>query len=188
MWSDTKFMLRRVAVRSGCEAGNIAVLAAVVIALVVLLALSVSRIGVAAINRSRSTTAADAVALAAATDDSAGIWIQEKYRDVGIETSVSVVSTDSGEAVRVDAHAGQSRAHAIAVVETLDPSPMMAAVVARANQLLDTELDAISIDANVLKLAGSDADIFAQIAWEFDMCETTQGTARVRTFELCSKP
>lgn len=169
-----------------CERGNITILAAAIIAILVLLTWGVSKVGVAALERARARTAADAVALAAATDSAAANWIQSDYRQRGIETQLSVSSGSEGEIFLVDASAGDSSAQARAVREIIEPSPMMTAVVARASQLVDAELTPVSIKANVLKIRGVDADLFAQVAWEFNICETSTPTESVRTFVLCS--
>lgn len=128
------------------ERGQVAVMLAVVLGLLAVALIGLSLIGRAAIDRTRATGAADAVALAAAQSASGGVEVAQWYRDRGIRIETDALSTGEVRASAVAGAGGRTEAGATSFAEVgpgpISVSPALIAVIARAEQLLGVDLAA----------------------------------------------
>lgn len=162
------------------ERGQVAVLAAVLIALLLGVIVAVGLIGHAAIERSNATVAADAIALASVADPADHREIVEWYRDRGF----GVASTLGSASIAGD-HA-QARSYATADNE-LTVAPAVVAVLARAGQLVGQEFQPMTAEATRFALTVADARSFDAVAAELGVCRSTTGAEFPGgvTYELC---
>lgn len=155
------------------EAGQIAVLAAFVIGLMVAVGVAIALVGAALVDRTAATVAADAVALADAVDPAAASALASWYQERGYHVRSSGGSSQARGAA---AHA-QSRAVAD---RELRVAPVVRAVVARAEQLLGRELSVLGAEGLSVTFSTSSAREFDAVAAELGMCE-----AELDTFFRC---
>ena len=158
---------------------TIAMVGVLAVACVAMVGLSI--IGQAIVHRSRARNAADAVALAAAVDQTAADALSDWYfrRNISIEQN----------GVQTIARSGPSQAAAWASTQrsTTQPSPALIAIVARAEQLVGANFMPVHWLATAVTLSDMDAASMLFVAAELGLCEvpatdTTRGTT---TFELC---
>lgn len=147
------------------EAGQIAVLAAFVIGLMVAVAVAIALVGAALVDRTSATVAADAVALADAVDPTAASSLAGWYQDRGYD-----VRSGGGRA-EAFGDAAQAQSHAIADRE-LRVAPVVRAVVARAEQLLGRQLSVLAAEGVSVTFSTESARQFDAVAAELGMCAT----------------
>ncbi len=151
------------------EAGQIAVLAAFVIGMMVAVTVAIALVGAAMVDRTAATVAADAVALADAVDPAAASSLAGWYQDRGYD----VRSLDGqAQALGAEAHA---QSQAIAEHE-LRVAPVVRAVVARAEQLLGRQLSVLTADGVSVTFSSVSARQFEAVAAELGMCVTELDT------------
>lgn len=160
------------------ERGQISVLFALCLVLVLALIFGVATAGRVAVERARARTAADAIALAGA-DPAAQLELGTRWAELGVDV---VASGDT-------AHARTGRAQAKAWVRPGAPavnrSPALVALVARAEQLLGgAPLIPVGWGIDAIVLAPDDAARFAIIAPEFGLCSTLVASGAT-SFALC---
>lgn len=157
---------RRQPTRAGTvrdEGGQVAVLAAFVIALMLMAVVAVGLIGRAIVDRTAATAAADAVALANAVDPSAAEPLARWYEARGYE-----VTARDGAA---RASGAEARAHSQAVAEDeVRVAPVVRAIVARAEQLLGRQLFVVNAEGVSVTFSAPSARDFDAIAAELGMC------------------
>lgn len=137
--------------------------------------------GQAIVHRARARNAADAVALAAATTSSAADELVHWYGERGI-----VVERDGSQTT---ARSGPSRAAAWASTAPAltQPAPALVAIIARAEQLLDTAFASVQWHATDVTLAASEAAMLRQVAPDMGLCEqlVAESDPHEVVFELC---
>lgn len=171
---------------SDSDRGNISVAVCALLCVLALLAMGLSKVAVAADDRVRSGGAADALALAAATDTQSALWLQERFRSQGIESDFGAV----GEVFVATASAGgvAARSKAELVADENRAAPMIYAVLARASQLLDFEFDPSYVRGYEVGFDIEQADLFDQVAFEFEMCRVDSEMNATITFMPCGHP
>jgi hypothetical protein len=151
------------------ESGQIAVLAAFVIGLMVAVAVGIALVGAAMVDRTAATVAADAVALADAVDPAAASSLAGWYQERGYD-----VRSGNGHAEAVG-DAAQARSQATADRE-LRVAPVVRAVVARAEQLLGRQLSVLTAEGVSVTFSSASARQFDAVAAELGMCATDPDT------------
>lgn len=145
------------------ERGQIAVLAAFVIGLMLVIVVAVGLVGVAMVDRTSATAAADAVALADAVDPISASSLSGWYEDRGYD-----VNARDG---RARAQGEEARAESQAVtVQELTVAPVVRAIVARAEQLLGRELLVVAAEGVSVTFSTPSSRDFGSIAAELGMC------------------
>jgi len=147
------------------EAGQATILLAGVVAVVLLLAVAITLIGDAMIQRGRARTAADTVALGAARSVDDARELQSWYATRGVRVNVS----EQPDRVTAHASSGPSQAKAWAGVaeEAVEVSPALRAIVARVEQLRGVNLAPMrSMQAEFL-LCSSPVE---GASWRFESC------------------
>lgn len=155
------------------ERGQMTVVAAAVVALLLAAVVVIAVVGRSMIARSTSTVAADAAALAVASDPDAGRAVVDWYRDRGF--TVAPGSIAGGAQARATNEQAQATSRAIADT-TVTESPVLHAVVARASQLLGHELEPLEIDVTTVQFSPADAARFDSLAASFGLCLVGAGT------------
>lgn len=145
------------------EHGQIAVLAAFVLGLMVAVVITVGLIGAAMIDRTAATAAADAVALADVVDPAAGSSLAGWYNARGYDMQVN-----AGHA-RASGDPAQAQSQAIAVRE-LAVAPVVRAIVARAEQLVGRSLTVVAAQDFTVTFSAESAQHFRAVAAELHMC------------------
>ena len=150
------------------ERGQASILLVGIVAFGLVVVATLLALSRASVDQARAQTAADAVALAAVGGSAEDIawW----YRGRGTEVVVT--------AERVTARVDESTAQAAAVMTRGDRSlsPVLVAVIARAEQLLERPLVPVPVNlagqrAFAFDLSQLDAQSFAAVALEFGLCE-----------------
>ena len=132
-------------------------------------------------HRAHARNAADAVALAAAVDPYAADQLAGWYRQHGAQ-----IITTPGHA---QAHSGPSHAAAWAdtTVGDRQPAPVLVAIIARAEQLLEIDIVPLNWETSRVTLLPADASALVAIAAELALCPAPTGATYVgaQAFELC---
>ena len=163
------------------ESGQATVALAGVVALAALAAAAIAMLAGAMVDRAHARAAADAVALAGATDGGAAAELGGWYdaRGVGID--------HDGERVIAQIGSSQAAAWAVAGADPNRPAPALKAIIARAEQLLQVPLRPVAWRGTSVTLTRSEAAILHAVSAELGLCP--QGEAaqpRVgEVFELC---
>ena len=151
------------------ERGQIAVVAAGVVALMLLATVAVGVVGFAMIERTAATAAADAVALGDAVDPTAGASLGQWYADRGFQIQAS-----DG---RARARGDEAQAESMAVADReLRVAPVVWAIVARAEQLLGRSLVVDRAEDVTVTFAPGSARAFDAVAAELGMCAVSGDT------------
>lgn len=159
------------------ERGQVAVLAAVLMALMMGIVIAVAMVGQAAIERSNATIAADALALTSVGDSAAHqqavMWYQNRGFAVDASTGRASITGD------------QATARSHATTDTaLRVAPAVVAVLARAGQLVAHEFRPVHADGLTFVLAESDARVFDAVAAELGACRGA-GVDGAMQYQLC---
>jgi len=147
------------------ERAQIAVLAAFVIGLMLAIVVAVGLVGVAMVDRTSATAAADAVALADAVDPASASSLSSWYEARGY-----AMNARDGWA-RARGEEARAESQAIAVQE-LTVAPVVRAIVARAEQLLGHELSVVAAEGVSVTFSPGSSRDFGSIAAELGMCAT----------------
>lgn len=165
----------------GCrdERGQTTVLMAVVVSLIFGLALALAAMGRAGVSRARARTAADAIALAAATDPQAATDLERWYRETGAAVEVDpnrawVAIGNSQAAAWAEAHIGQ-----------VQVAPAVAAIVERAGQLTGHRFTPIKLQGTSAWFNPTEAALFAAVSAELGMCATFE-PGGIGQYVLCN--
>lgn len=151
------------------ERGQIAVLAAFVIGLMLAVIVAVGLVGVAIVDRTSATAAADAVALANAVDPASANSLSGWYEARGYDVRAG--------AGRAQARGEQAHAESQAVADQeLRVAPVVRAIVARAEQLLGRQLSVVAADGVSVTFSAASSRHFGSIAAELGMCSTGDDT------------
>ena len=146
-----------------------------------LLIVAIGTIASAMAHRAHARNAADAVALAAAVDPYAADQLAGWYRQHGAQ-----IITTPGHA---QAHSGPSHAAAWAdtTVGDRQPAPVLVAIIARAEQLLEIDIVPLNWETSRVTLLPADASALVAIAAELALCPAPTGATYVgaQAFELC---
>lgn len=158
---------------------TIALVGVLAVACVAMVGLSI--VGQAIVHRARARNAADAVALAAAVDETAADLLSDWYfqRNILVEQKGSQAIARSGPS--------QAAAWASTQRSTTQPAPALIAVVARAEQLVGIRLTPVRWKAMAVTLSAADAASVRSVAGALGLCEVlaTDTEPDVTTFELC---
>lgn len=160
------------------ERGQVSLLFALVLVVVLVFAAGMAVAGRVAVERARARTAADAVALAAA-DPVAQQTLVTRWAELGADVEPLVDS----------AHARSGRAQAMSWTAAADASvtrsPALVAIIARAEQILGGDpLVPLSWGVNELVMTGNDATRFGVVAPDFNMC-SRDGPGEATIFAPC---
>ncbi len=139
------------------------VLAAGALGLIMAIALAIGLVGIALVDRTNATVAADAVALADAVDSRAGATLADWYERHGY----TVDATDGWASALGDR--GRARSRAIADRE-VRVAPVVIAIVARAEQLLGRELTVLHLEDVSVTFTSTSSRHFDAVAAELGMC------------------
>lgn len=171
------------------ERGQVTVVLAVLLATLVLAIVGLTVVGRAAIDRTRVTSAADAVALATAQDAPAGQEVAQWYRDRGIEVEAHVTGDR-----RVQASAQTRADHRPHVDATswaeigsgpVVASPALIAVISRAEQLLGVDLAATYPSPHAAVVAAEHLVSLTTLFEPLRLCaDSSQGD--ITTISLCA--
>lgn len=147
------------------QRGQVTVLLATVMALAVVALIAIAMVGEAVVHRARARNAADAVALAGASDPGAADELARWYEDRGAS-----IMRDGAHVV---ATSGPSSAAAWAsgVGGEVQRSPVLVAVLARIEQLSAVEVDPVRWDVFAVALDAGDAAVVRAFSVEFGLCE-----------------
>jgi hypothetical protein len=137
--------------------------------------------GQAIVHRARARNAADAVALAAAVDETAAGVLSDWYfqRNISVEQNQSQTIARSGSS--------QATAWASTVRATTQPAPALIAIVARAEQLVGSTFSPVQWQAMAVTLVDIEAASMLSVAAELGLCvvSATDTGTDVITFEMC---
>jgi hypothetical protein len=171
------------------ERGQVLPLVALVMVVAGLAVVAIGKIGGAAVDRARAATAADAAALAGAAEgkDAARALAKANggrladYEEIGDDARARVEVGDATAHARANASGGAQ----------LPPSrrgvaPVMAAALARADQLLGAPVSVVGVTPPGLEIwvAGSSAAQLAAVGARAGLCQPAPVTAPMR-FGLC---
>ena len=156
---------------------------AVVVALILVMIGGLAVMGSAMVSRVRAAAAADAVALAHASDPSAGQAVADWYRLRGLAIDVSAAGDGVSSAVVVG-EPGQAQSWAQNQVAAVSEAPALVAVVARAGQLIGAPLTPVSIDATTIELSVADDAAVALVARDLNLCRVPFA-ATSKLWQIC---
>lgn len=147
------------------ERGQATVTLVGVVVIVLVLTVGLSVLAEAIVHRARARTAADAVALASVVDPAAGQELRIRYERQGVRFERIGSETM--------AHSGPSRAlsHAELGPAAEQPSPALAAIVARAEQLTGAPFEPLRWQRTSVSLDAAGAARLHAVAAELGLCE-----------------
>jgi len=166
------------------ERGQVTVLLLAAIVLAAMIAVGLAIVSEAMVHRMRARNAADAVALASASDPAAADTLARWYGQQGVDVSSQTVG-------RATARSGPSQAAAWAQSSTgtVERSPALVAIMARAEQLLGYEFTALQWHTHQVTVPEPGADLLASIAVELFLCEgASEPESGRRAFRICERP
>ena len=162
--------------RGQATIARVGVLAVACVAMV-----GLSIVGQAIVHRARARNAADAVALAAAVDQTAADALSDWY----LQRNISVEQNN----MQTIARSGPSQAAAWASTQrsTTQPAPALIAIVARAEQLVGTTFTPVHWQAIAVTLSDKDAGRMTLVAAELGLCKVPAAdiTPDATIFKLC---
>jgi len=153
------------------------------VALLLVMIGGLALMGSSMISRVRAAGAADAVALAHASDPNAGQAVADWYRGQGLAIDVSAVGDGVSSAVVVG-EPGQAQSWAENQGASVIEAPALVAVVARAGQLIGAPLTPLAIDATTIELSVADDAAVALVAADLNLCRVPFSTTS-RLWQIC---